>query len=154
MTRLPGHHRSRRAAAAGALLALALVGGCSSSPDTTGPASTATATITEAGAHLAPGDFAQQASTQGTTILDVRTPEEYASGHLPGAVNVDVSATDFTDRLSAYDASGTYAVYCQSGRRSAIALQKMQDLGYVNAYDLAGGISSWVAAGGPVVTGG
>lgn len=106
----------------------------------------------QAGAHLSPQDFATAASLADTVILDVRTAGEFAAGHLPGAVNADVESPDFTTALAGLDKDATYAVYCHSGRRSGIALQQMKTSGFADAYDLAGGIAAWTAAGGQVVT--
>lgn len=69
-------------------------------------------------------------------ILDVRTAEEYLAGHLEGAVNIDVESEDFEQLVSQLDPAGEYQLYCRSGRRSAIAKQKMLDLGFANVTDL------------------
>lgn len=71
--------------------------------------------------------FADLADSPGVVVLDVRTPEEFASGHIPDAVNIDVSASDFASRVGALDADTSYAVYCRTGNRSATAMQIMQD---------------------------
>ena len=97
--------------------------------------------------------FAAALKRPGTTIVDVRTPEEYAQGHLPGAVNIDVSGADFAQQVQALDPGAPYAVYCRSGNRSAAALQVMDQLGFTGAYHLGGGIAAWQDAGGEVVTG-
>ena len=102
---------------------------------------------------LPPAEFAELAAAEGVVLLDVRTPQEFAEGHLDGAVNLDVSAADFTDRLADLDAEATYAVYCRSGNRSQTALDLMAQAGIDAAADLAGGIGAWVDAGQPVTTG-
>ena len=104
-----------------------------------------------AGSHLTPQDFAAAAGRPGTVILDVRTAQEFAAGHLPGAVNADVESPGFAAALDGLDPAASYAVYCHSGRRSGIALDEMSQAGFTDAYDLAGGISAWAAAGGQVV---
>lgn len=136
-------------ALAGAL-AVSTVASCSSGEE--GDAGTATA-VAAAPERQAPSEFAAVASEPGAVVLDVRTAAEYAAGHLPGAVNLDASASGFRERLEAMDRGTTYAVYCQSGRRSAAALATMADLGFTRAVDLEGGIGAWAAAGGEVVTG-
>jgi rhodanese-related sulfurtransferase len=83
-------------------------------------------------------------------VLDVRTPAEFAAGHVPGAVNLDVFCTDFEDALTGLDRQLTYIVHCKGGRRSAIAAARMADLGFVNVYDLPAGYEGWVDAGNPV----
>lgn len=72
-------------------------------------------------------------------LLDVRTPDEFAAGHLQGATNIDVEDPSFADRIADLDKSGHYVVYCHSGRRSAIAVQALKDAGFTDVTD-AGGI--------------
>lgn len=83
-------------------------------------------------------------------LLDFRTPAEFAEGHLAKAVNIDVEAPDFEAKVIQLDRSKRYAVYCRSGRRSAIAMDKMAALGFASIVDLGGGITAWEAAGHPV----
>ena len=86
-------------------------------------------------------------------VLDVRTPEEFAEGHLADAVLVDFYAADFVDQLSALDPEVPYLVYCRSGNRSGEALAAMQQLGFDSVVDIDGGIVAWAGAGLPVTTG-
>jgi rhodanese-related sulfurtransferase len=116
----------------------------------TGPTA---ASAPAAGTTLQPSDFAASAKLPDTVLLDVRTPEEFASGHLPGAVNVDIESADFPARLMALDKSRPYAVYCRSGNRSKAAMTVMQQAGFDKLFDLGGGINAWKSAGGEVVTG-
>ena len=76
------------------------------------------------------------------TIVDVRTEEEYAEGHIEGAIVIpnETIGTEEIEELSDKDA--TLLIYCRSGRRSAQAAQKLVDLGYTNVYDF-GGIVDW-----------
>ncbi len=76
-------------------------------------------------------------------IVDVRTPEEFAAGHLSGAVNVNVLAPDFETRLGALSRGKTYLVYCRTGNRSAKALQVMDRLGFQSVYHMFEGIVGW-----------
>ena len=89
--------------------------------------------------------------TAGTQVIDVRTPAEFAAGHLQGATNIDVEGTTFSEQIAALDKAGTYAVYCRSGNRSRTATQHMADAGFTKVYDLDGGITAWTAAGLPIV---
>ncbi len=82
------------------------------------------------------------------TVIDVRTPSEYAAGHLAGAQNIDVEAADFGTRIAALDKNAPYLVYCRSGRRSAIAAEQMKQAGFTDVVD-AGGMTDLVAAGAP-----
>ena len=83
------------------------------------------------------------------TVIDVRTPEEFAAGHIAGAVNMDVEGGQFTSMIAGLDHSQAYMVYCHSGRRSAMAAQAMAQDGFTTIYDL-GGLQAWVDAGYPI----
>lgn len=69
-------------------------------------------------------------------ILDVRTPEEFAAGHLDGAVLVDIKDPSFDTKLAALDPSVSYVVYCRSGNRSAQAVERMKAAGFSDLTDL------------------
>lgn len=86
-------------------------------------------------------------------VLDVRTPEEYAGGHLAGAVEMDVHGASFTANATLLDRSLHYVVYCRSGNRSAQAVRLLSSLGFEHLYELDGGITAWQDAGFPVVRG-
>lgn len=70
-----------------------------------------------------------------TTIIDVRTPAEYAQGHLDGAVNIDLQSPGFGQEVDKLDRSGSYLVYCRSGNRSAYATQEMTSMGFTDVRD-------------------
>ncbi len=84
--------------------------------------------------------------------LDVRTPSEFAAGHITGAVNLDVESAEFPQLVATLDPAKNYAVYCRSGNRSKVAMTAMNQAGFTHLFDLAGGIGAWQSAGGPVVT--
>ena len=86
-------------------------------------------------------------------ILDVRTPQEYAEGHLDGAVLVDFYDADFADQLAELDPDVPYVVYCRSGNRSGQTLPIMEQLGFGSAANINGGIIAWAEAGLPIVDG-
>ena len=116
--------------------------GCSSSSDSTPPASpTAPASQPASPVRVGVPEWVTAAESPGTVIIDVRTPEEFAQGHVEGALNIPVEYPDFAAQISALDPNSTYAVYCRSGNRSAVATQQMQGLGYVHIYDLNGGFA-------------
>lgn len=102
---------------------------------------------------VAPKAWLAAAAEPGVVIIDVRTPEEYAAGHLDKAINLDVQAADFATRMGQLDPSGTYAVYCHSGRRSGMATTAMGKAGFTKVYNLQGGITDLQAAGAVVVAG-
>lgn len=97
--------------------------------------------------------FAAAVQKPGTTVVDVRTPAEYAAGHLAGAVNINVQGPGFEDAVAGLDPSARYAVYCHSGSRSAVAVAYLVAHGFRHVAELAGGITAWQAAGRPVATG-
>ena len=98
-----------------------------------------------------PQSFLSTASQPGVTVLDVRTPDEYASGHLEGAVNMNVEGSDFSTQIATLDKTGTVAVYCHSGRRSAMAADELASAGFTAIVNLKGGIADLQAAGAPIV---
>jgi len=141
-----------RAGVAGALLAATLlIGGCSGATvsSTTGPTAAA---APAAGSSLSAADFAAAAKLPDTILLDVRTPSEFAAGHITGAVNLDVESAEFPQLVATLDPAKNYAVYCRSGNRSKVAMTAMNQAGFTHLFDLAGGIGAWQSAGGPVVT--
>lgn len=83
-------------------------------------------------------------------IVDVRTAEEFAGGHIENAVNIDYYASTFESDINALDKDKEYLIYCRSGSRSGKALDIMEDLGFQEVYDLGGGIVAWTNAGLPV----
>ena len=80
-------------------------------------------------------------------VIDVRTPEEFAEGHLEGALNISLQDAAFDQRIDALDPDGTYVVYCRTGNRSAQAAARMADAGFTDVTD-AGGIDDAAAATG------
>ena len=81
-------------------------------------------------------------------IVDVRTPEEYAAGHIPGAINIPVESIGDEPPAMLPATDELVMVYCRTGRRSAQAAQLLVDLGYTDVVDF-GGIESWT---GEIVT--
>lgn len=67
--------------------------------------------------------------TSDTVVIDVRTPGEYAAGHLDGAVNLDLASGQLATEIPALDGDDEYVVYCKSGNRSAQATQLMEEAG-------------------------
>lgn len=104
------------------------------------------------GTELDAAAFAARVEQPDVVVLDVRTPEEFAGGHLPGARNVDVNDPSFEDAVGSLPKDGTYAIYCRSGNRSAQAMQIMTEEGFTDVAHLLGGIGAWQQAGGEVVT--
>lgn len=80
-------------------------------------------------------------------ILDVRTFEEYTDGHIPDAINIDYYSPTFRIQLDSLDKNDIYLVYCSSGNRSGRAVDTMQVSGFIETYNMLGGISAWISAG-------
>jgi rhodanese-related sulfurtransferase len=95
-------------------------------------------------------DFDQLRKEKSNVVLDVRTPREFAAGHIPGAVNIDVNASDFEAKMKALDPKKTYLVHCASGGRSVKACQKLNGWQFDNLVNLEGGYKAWEKAGKPV----
>jgi len=86
----------------------------------------------------------------GLTILDLRTPEEFASGHIEGATMIDFYAPDFRDRLEELDPTQPYLIYCRSGNRSSQTRAILEDLEFADVADVDGGIVAWQSQGLPL----
>jgi phage shock protein E len=87
-------------------------------------------------------------STKFDAIVDVRTPVEFAEGHLKGAVNVDVEDPNFIANIEQLDKTGDYVVYCHTGRRAGIAIDEMKQDGFNGRLVNAGGYQDASAATG------
>lgn len=83
-------------------------------------------------------------------ILDVRTPEEYAAGHVPNAINVPHD--EIEAHLAELEArkNGPVVVYCKSGRRAGLAAEALAKAGFTNLLHLTGDMEAWTAAGLPI----
>ena len=118
--------------------ALILLAGCSS----TGSATTVNLNVSE---------FSQKITEPDVIILDVRTPEEFASGHIEGALNIDFNSGDFANEITRLNPSENYAIYCRSGSRSGQAASIMHKAGFHEVSNLNGGVIDWTNAGLPLV---
>jgi hypothetical protein len=120
-----------------ALIASALLlAGCSSSPSAM---------------DLSVTEFSAKAAESGVVTLDVRTPGEFAEGHIEGARLIDFQSGNFENEIATLDKNATYAVYCRSGNRSGQAVKVMQDAGFANVFNMNGGVIDWANAGLPLV---
>lgn len=84
-------------------------------------------------------------------LIDIRTPEEFLSGHIEGAVNINYHDNDFIEQLDKLDKDKIYLIYCRTGRRSSDAINIMKRLKFQEAYRILGDIVRWRAEGLPVV---
>ncbi len=123
------------------ILALSvLVTACSSSTDT------------QSIQLVSPADAAQVIADDPAdlVILDIRTLDEFDEARLADAVMVDFYAADFADQLDALDKNVPYVMYCRTGNRSSDAVKTMKDLGFVEVYEIDGGIVNWFEQGYPI----
>jgi phage shock protein E len=97
-----------------------------------------------------PAVFQNEMTVHKGQVIDVRTPKEYGSGHIEGAVNMHVYDQDFATRLDGLDKNKTVYVYCKAGGRSAEAVEAMQLKGFTHIVELDGGMDAWNEAAKPV----
>lgn len=128
---------------------MVIISGCTG--DTT-ESPTTTTQITRDISPIEAHDFitANQCNEQ-FVILDVRTPEEFADGHIENAINIDFNSGQFREDINKLNKDDTYLVYCRSGIRSDNARDIMEEIGFSNVYNMTGGILDWENEGLPVV---
>ena len=88
---------------------------------------------------------------EGHIVIDVRTAEEFAQGHVQGARNLDLNCGDFAAALAGLDPGVTYLLYCRSGNRSGTAAQMMRQAGFTDVTNL-GSVQEAADALGTVIT--
>ncbi|GAA4292790.1 rhodanese-like domain-containing protein [Aestuariibaculum suncheonense] len=86
-------------------------------------------------------------NTSKLQLIDVRTPEEYNSGHLEGATNIDFFSDSFREDIEKLDKHKPVLVYCKSGGRGSKSAAIFKELGFTKIYNMEGGITSWNDAG-------
>jgi phage shock protein E len=153
------NNKMLRLIAIGCVAAASTVAGCSSS-NTAEPVVAADSSASSASAsesipvisELVSGQRGKELVDQGAIVIDVRTPAEFADGHVPDALLIDVSSSNFAAQISQLDPNQAYVVYCRSGNRSAAAITQMLAAGFTELYDM-GPLTAWAQAGYPVVTG-
>lgn len=95
-------------------------------------------------------EFEKMSSKKKNMVIDVRTPEEVAEGHLPSALNINFLGENFSQEIQALNKNKTYLLYCRSGSRTRKAADQMQKAGFKKVYMLEGGITAWNEAGKPI----
>lgn len=93
--------------------------------------------------HVNPKEFQSLISNENVQLIDVRTEKEYIEGHIPGAINMDYFSTDFSEQISKLNKENPIFIYCRSGKRSLKSAIKFKEIGYVQIYNLEGGILDW-----------
>ncbi|MFC1966498.1 rhodanese-like domain-containing protein [Chloroflexota bacterium] len=119
-----------------------LMGGCTS---------TQTQTIEDVSAQEAFTLIQDNQNNSDFIIIDVRTPQEFAEGHVEKANNLDFNSETFRDDLNKLEKGKTYLIYCRSGNRSRNALNIMRELNFKKIYHMSGGIIEWSKEGLPTV---
>lgn len=84
-------------------------------------------------------------------IIDIRTPEEFSTGHIENAVLIDYYASNFETEIGKLDRNKKYLIYCRTARRSAAARDIMKEMGFTDLFHMEGGITDWISKNYPVV---
>jgi len=100
--------------------------------------------------HADAARAAELIQSKKVVVLDLRTPEEFANGHIAGATNIDFLANGFDQKLGALDKQTPYLIHCASGRRSTSSLATFKKLQFKSVIHLDGGMKAWQKAGKPV----
>lgn len=87
--------------------------------------------------------FKEAIAAKGVQLIDVRTPEEYADGHIERAMNINYLDVDFSKAILKANMDKPVYIYCRSGNRSGKAAEVMKELGFKTIYDLKGGFMAW-----------
>ncbi len=87
----------------------------------------------------------------GSLVIDVREPDEYESGHIPGAILVPLSTVP--NNSSEFESEESVYIVCRSGGRSMQACEMLHEIGITNVVNVAGGTVGWIALGNEIVTG-
>ena len=93
----------------------------------------------------------ESANDPDLVLLDIRTPREYADGHIAGAVMIDYYSSEFVERLKGLDRLKTYLIYCRSGNRTGKSLAIFEKLGFDRVYHLETGLVGWIKENYPLV---
>ena len=88
-------------------------------------------------------DYEKRRTRGKAVVLDVRSPEEFAKGHVPGAVNIDINAPGFAEQVARFDKTKPILVNCHAGSRGAIASATLAKLGFKTVCNLEGGLAAW-----------
>ena len=97
-------------------------------------------------------EFEKKMASEKYLLVDVRTAEEFAEGHIEGALNIDYFSATFSDDISKVGFEISVLLYCRSGNRSSKAMKIMKELGFKEVYNLEGGIKGWISENNSVIT--
>jgi len=131
------------------VIGVALIGGCVGSEIETPSQETTTQIIEDITSQEAFTLIQNNQNNPDFIILDVRTRQELADGHIENVINIDFYSETFRDELNNLDKNKTYLIYCRSGNRSGKTLNIMAELNFREVYNILEGIVSWKAEGLP-----
>lgn len=94
---------------------------------------------------ISPAAYSQQLAETEHFLLDVRTPGEFAAGHIDGATNI--ADYELAQRISELPRDVPIVLYCRSGNRSSSAARILESNGFTTVYDIAGGTNNWTSSG-------
>jgi phage shock protein E len=138
------------------LALLAVLVGCGSDSDSGAPGESASGPASQpsedADAGVVAPEDAADLVQNGATLIDVRKPDEFAAGHIEGATSIPLESGDFEAGVEDLDPTEVYVVYCETGRRAGVAVERMTELGFTDVSN-AGGLEDVTDVVGPVVTG-
>ncbi|MES2571491.1 MAG: rhodanese-like domain-containing protein [Verrucomicrobiota bacterium] len=117
---------------------------------TAAPGKPAGVVVTDKVKHVTPNELEPLLAQKKVVVLDLRTPEEFASGHIAGARNIDFNGADFKEKIGALDKSQSYVVHCAAGGRSTRSLPVFDEQQFKSILHLDGGLKAWTAAGKPI----
>lgn len=107
--------------------------------------------IRESQPHVTVAEFKKiMESGKKIVLVDVRTDDEYAAAHLPGAIHMNRGLIEWVMPKTVEDTDANIYVYCRTGARSAFAVQRLQEMGYTSVTNIYDGFQGWVVAGYPV----
>ena len=98
---------------------------------------------------LEPAEFSKKITGSTIQLIDIRTPQEYAKGHISNAQNVDYYSATFYADMDKYNKSLPLYIYCRSGNRTSLASSELHKLGFTQIFDLKTGFNGWQAANLP-----
>lgn len=97
--------------------------------------------------QLEPKAFSTKISKDSVQVIDIRTPKEFAEGHIEKAININYYSKNFKDSIMVLNNKKPVHIYCRSGKRSAKSVSKFRAVGFDSIYELEGGMLNWRSEG-------
>lgn len=88
-------------------------------------------------------DKLKELKAEGVVVVDIRTPQEYNQGHIPGVKHIDYRGANFIEEMQKLDVNAPVVIHCASGGRSGNATKQLQEVGFTKIYDYSGGFNDW-----------